>query len=583
VKIGVRGRLIGLSLIFIGVVDFGVGLVLERHLRGRLEDAIDAELHRHGRTLRDIVAVADLHGEPAVIDPVADRLGASMEARVTIIAADGRVLGDSDVATAELALVDNHANRPEIMAALRDGEGTSRRRSSTLGDDLQYVAVRLADGSVARVGLPLRAVDDAVRQQRLVLIAAGVVALLAATLLMVAMWQLMSRDVRAVLAQARRRATRTESGDEPAPGDEFDGLAGSFKAITADLEEALGTLASERNRFEAVVETMDQGVLALDRQNRITMANRAARRLLELPRDVRARPLLELVRAPAMHDLLTAAGEGRGAVAELEHGVAAPRRLRVQANGQPGGGAVVVVQDVTEIRRLETVRRDFVANVSHELRTPIAVIRANAETLASGGLDRPERARVFVEALHRHAERLGALVSDLLDISRIEAGRWEIAPKEVALAAIGRRVVEALSTAAAERQIGLDLHVHEDLQAVADDAALEQVLVNLVSNAIKYTQSGGRVEIGAARLTDGSVRMEVRDDGPGIDPKHGDRIFERFYRVDPGRSRAMGGTGLGLAIVRNLVEAMGGEVGVDPRRPRGSIFWFTLPGLEDAS
>lgn len=575
-KIGIRARLIGLSLIFIGVVDFGVGIVLEQRLRDRLERAIDAELHRHARTLRDIVAVADLRGEPALVDPVADRLGASMEARVTIIAADGRVLGDSQVPTADVPAMDDHAQRPEVLAALRDGEGTTRRRSSTAGDDMQYVAVRLADGSVARVGLPLRDVDDAVSHQRLVLVGAGVVALLAATLLMVAIWQLMSRDLRAVVAQARRRA----SGSEDAPGDELDRLAGSFRAITADLEQALDTLAAERDRFETVLETMEQGVLALDRRGRITMVNRAARRLLELPDEAVGRPLLDVVRAPAMHELLGTAGEGRAAVAELEHGVAAPRRLRLQANGRTGGGAVVVVQDVTEIRRLETVRRDFVANVSHELRTPIAVIRANAETLVTGALDRPERAKVFVEALHRHAERLGRLVGDLLDISRIEAGRWELAPTELSLVAIAQRVVDGLGAAAAEREIALSVHVDDDMVVVADDAALEQVLVNLVGNAIQYTPSGGRVEIGAEVLADGSVRTEVADDGPGIDPKHRDRIFERFYRVDPGRSRDMGGTGLGLAIVRNLVEAMGGEVGVDPRRPRGSIFWFTLPGFE---
>jgi two-component system phosphate regulon sensor histidine kinase PhoR len=582
VKIGIRGRLIGLSLVFIGVVDLGVGVVLEQRLRARLEQSIDAELHRHARTLRDIVAVADLHGEPAVVDPVADRLGASMEARVTIIAPDGRVLGDSQVATADIARMDNHAARPEVVAAVREGEGTTRRRSSTVEDDMQYVAVRLADGSVARVGLPLRDVDEALRLQRVALLVAGAVALLAASLLMVAMWQLMSRDLRAVVAQARRRVARPGSL-EPMRGDELDGLAGSFKAITADLEGALGTLASERNRFETVLETMDQGVVAVDRQGKITMVNRAARRLLELPEEVLARPLLDFVRAPAMHDLVDAAGEGRTAVVELEHGVSAPRRLRVQGNGQAGGGAVLVVQDVTEIRRLETVRRDFVANVSHELRTPIAVIRANAETLASGALDHPERAKVFVDALHRHAERLGSLVSDLLDISRIEAGRWEIAPKEIALAAVTRRTVEGLTSAASEREITLDVRVHEDLKVVADDAALEQVLVNLVANAIKYTQTGGRVELDATPADGGTVRMEVRDDGPGVDPKHRDRIFERFYRVDPGRSRDMGGTGLGLAIVRNLVEAMGGEVGVHPRRPRGSIFWFTLPGSDDAS
>ena len=243
---------------------------------------------------------------------------------------------------------------------------------------------------------------------------------------------------------------------------------------------------------------------------------------------------------------------------------------------------VIVMHDVTELRRLETVRKDFIANVSHELRTPVAVIQANAETLVAGALRDPERARSFLDAISRHAERLGRLVSDLLDISRIEAGKYPLVIEPVDLRVLVDGTIAALGLQAGEKGIALVSRLPGELWVAGDDKALEQVLFNLVSNAIKYTPSGGHVEVDAVvieREGDEAMRLrvEVRDDGPGIDPRHHRRVFERFYRVDPGRARDMGGTGLGLAIVKHLVEAMGGQVGVDARRPHGSIFWFTVP------
>jgi two-component system phosphate regulon sensor histidine kinase PhoR len=239
----------------------------------------------------------------------------------------------------------------------------------------------------------------------------------------------------------------------------------------------------------------------------------------------------------------------------------------------------VVLDDVTEVRRLERVRKDFVANVSHELRTPISVIKANAETLLEGALDDPAAARRFVEGLYRHAERLGRLVGDLLDISRLESGRREMAVEPVALAEVADEVVESLRGEAEAKGVTITSSLPESLELNADAKALEQVFFNLIDNAIKYSPTGSRVELAAVPEST-AVRVEVRDDGPGVDPKHRERIFERFYRVDPGRSREMGGTGLGLSIVKHLVEAMGGELGLEPRRPRGSVFWFRLGAVD---
>ena len=252
------------------------------------------------------------------------------------------------------------------------------------------------------------------------------------------------------------------------------------------------------------------------------------------------------------------------------------RRVRARRATQPGGGTVLVMQDVTTVYRLENIRRDFVANVSHELRTPVSVIQANAETLAAGALTDSATAPVLIEAIHRNAERLGDLIEDLLDLSRLEAGQYHVDIEPVAVGAAALRAVEALERVAAQRGTAIEVAVPGELVALADPGALHQVLVNVVTNAIVHTPERSRVAI-SGRTAGGRVRIEVSDNGPGIPAAQRERVFERFYRIDPGRSRALGGTGLGLSIVKHLVDAMGGKVGVGDNQPRGARFWIELP------
>ena len=560
-KLSVRFKLLVTSLVFITVVDIVVGAFLEHQLRTRLEDTNREQLARQARTLVAAESALDFTAGAQVLDPVADRLGEAMQARVTLIDPSGVVVGDSEVELDRLSSLDNHASRPEVVASHGGEVGISRRTSSTVGVEMLYAAVELPSGSVARVAVPVAEVDDAVSQMRVVLLGAGVVAFFAAGALSLLLPYLLSRGLRQLVRLSG-------SGDEPSDAE--------ATRPAADLERALRSLADERNRLTALLQTMDQGVVAIDDQMRITTVNRAARELLELPRNVRGRLLLDYVRTPAIQELLDAKGEGKQTEAEIEHGVTPRRRLRVQVSRRRGGNRALVFADVTNIRRLETFRRDLVANVSHELRTPIAVIRANAETLADGALEDPKHAKVFVDAMARQAERLGNLVADLLDISRIEAGRYDLVTEPIALDDVCERALANVRDQMQRANIDIDVALPPDCRVLADGVALEQILTNLLENAIRYGGDGRPVEVRAEDAA-GVVRVEVRDDGPGIDPKHRVRIFERFYRADPGRSRAMGGTGLGLSIVRNLVESMGGEVGVLPRRPRGSVFWFTLP------
>jgi two-component system phosphate regulon sensor histidine kinase PhoR len=379
------------------------------------------------------------------------------------------------------------------------------------------------------------------------------------------------RAVREALAPVA--AVVTPEGEAPAKTPRAVGDA-VRKALAANAS-ASTALAAEHSRFEAVLETMAPAVIVLDARRRIEIANRSARTSFGLRDDCENTPLAEAIRSPEVHELVDAIAKAPSAESEAEISML-QRRLRVRGSRLNGGSLVLVADDLTEIRRLERVRRDFVANVSHELRTPVAVIRANAETLLDGGLDSRSIAEPLVGGLVRHAERLARLVGELLDISALEAGQRVFSREEVLVIDLVEEVIAALAPAATQRSTTVVHVVPEDEWIVADPKAVEQILMNFVENAIKYGREAGRVEVGL-RVVDGQTRIEVADDGPGIESQHIRRIFERFYRVDAGRSRESGGTGLGLAIAKHLAEGCGGAVGVDPRRPHGSVFWLALP------
>ncbi len=581
-NLGVRAKFLIVTVLIVVAVDLAAGVYLQWKLRAAQEQGIEVELARQARAVRDLLDVGLGRGAiawtPESIDPIADRLGSSFEDRVTIIGADGTVLGDSELALPEVLTLENHSTRPEVLGAGTDSCGLSRRFSTTVETDMLYCAITFAiadQSGFIRVSTPLSAVDSSVEQLRVILAFGGLLSLGLALGAGLVASRAMYGKVRELMEAARAVAEGDKDRRIPvASTDEFGGLAGSLNRVSEELERTVKELAAERDLFEAVIQSMDEAVLAVDAQRRIIAVNRSARDLLEISADVRGRLLLEAVRIPQLSEALDHAlrGESRSIDVTLES-AGSLRHLMVRATPQgESGGAVLVMHDVTEIRRLETVRRDFVANVSHELRTPVSIIQANTETLLSGALDEPAQARRFLDAVRRNAERLGQLISDLLDISRIEAGKYKIEMRPLSMTSVARSVSKSVSEACRRRGVIFEVDVPADLEIRADPGALEQVLVNLVENAVKYGPDGGHVELVA--IEQGAmIRIEVRDEGPGIAPDHRRRVFERFYRVDPGRSRHMGGTGLGLAIVKNLTEAMGGDVGVEPREPNGSVFW----------
>jgi two-component system phosphate regulon sensor histidine kinase PhoR len=352
----------------------------------------------------------------------------------------------------------------------------------------------------------------------------------------------------------------------------------SWIAGAASTKKSLRSLGVPKRvddgRLEAVLASMDAGVVAVDVEGRIDLVNPAAVGMLGLPSEPQGEPLERLGFGGDLMAMLTGSG-GEDPVLDIQIGSEHTIQARVTRPGPPWG-AVFVLHDISELKRLEAVRRDFVANVSHELRTPVSVIRANSETLLDGALDDEVVAKDFVVAIHRNAERITNLVTDLLDLARIEAGSLGFKANVMDLPSVVERTIASVQSLAVARSVSVVNELDEGVRVFADERAVEQVLTNLIENGVKYGLEQGHVWVRAYR-TVGHVRMEIIDDGAGIDAQHRTRIFERFYRVDKGRSRAEGGTGLGLAIVKHLVNTMGGQVGVEANRPQGSIFWLTLP------
>lgn len=570
-SLGFRGKLFLLAALMIAAVVGPVGFYVEQSVQSSMQARLEQELLRHAKNTGVLL---EHRAGSRDLDAVADRVASATQSEISIFDLQGHPLGSSTLAPLELQQIAQTSSDPEIQRAGAQDRGVDVRVDPQ-GERRLYVAVKVAapeQAVLVRASGSLASVEAALIQLRVAAAVAALAGLVIAAVLLTAVGSQVERALKPVVtsAAAAKGADSTEA--DSAHGD--DGPQ-SLRTVAVDLERTMGGLSTERNRFEAVLQTLEQAVLVLDADEKLITVNRAAYRLLSLPERAVGRSLLEAVRVPRLKAIAAAAAEGGSHHDEFE--LPSGLRVDVRATRHDDEGVVIVAQDITEVRHLERVRRDFVANVSHELRTPISVIRANAETLLDGALDEPKVARKFVEATHRHSDRLGRIVSDLLDISRIEAGRYSLNPANLNVGDVVDQVLDLVESNASEKGIELSVTIEPDLDMYADRKAMEHILINLVSNAFKYTPENGTVEVTAHAPTPNRVRIEVLDDGPGIDPAHRERIFERFFRVDSGRSRDMGGTGLGLSIVKNLVEAQRGEVGVDPRSPTGSIFWFTLP------
>ncbi len=579
-KPGIRTKLFLILVSLVLIVVLSSGLLLAHLLRKNLVSKIETELERHAKATITIIETMPIFEVPRAADQLADRIGEAVASRTTIVLADGTVIGDSQLTPEELKTVENHLDRPEIQSAMRTGYGKSTRMSSTVKVEMLYVAVRFhrptVEGTV-RISRPLHEVDEVIRNYLGILAGVGAVSVLIAVIISAFSSHYISRSLRRLIAYARRVAKgESEERVDVSTSDELGWLARSLNLVSDQLKQQMTEMIAERDRFETVLEGMTEGVIALDENRRVTMINKAGIMLLGLVGQPIGKTMLETIKIPELHELATGLQSGSKATVEFTLPGTGSRKVLARAAARRSGNLVIVMLDVTELRRLENLRRDFVANVSHELRTPVSIMHASAETLLEGAIDDPTVARRFVQTLLKHSKRLSSLISDLLDISKIESGKYELELKAVPVGEALQRIAAEVETHASDQQVTVKVIVDSDSIVRADARALDQILFNLTDNAIKYTPQDGRVELRAS-VKDGVARIEVADNGPGIDKKHHKRLFERFYRVDPGRSREMGSTGLGLAIVKHLVLAMHGEVGMQSNEPQGSLFWFELP------
>lgn len=586
-KFGIRSKLFAAS---IGLILASV-FVFYAYTRARLEQELirtiqdDLEIRANLVSLRAQSAGIPMTREnTAAWDRLADELGNGADARVTFIGLRGEVLGDSHVALEALSRVENHGHRPEVVTALGSDVGTSSRLSTTVNKRMLYVAVPLLDRDtvvgVSRVAVPLTHVEKSMGVLRNVLAVAVVLALALAVLLSSAAAHLASRTVRRLTETARALAKGNLNARSDVEGlDEYAELGRALDTLANNLSASLRELRNERDRLSGILSGMQEGVLFLDHERKVALLNPALREMLLISSDVVGITLAEAVQNADLKELLERASRSTEPLtSEVQIRDLKPRHLLVRATKLEGaeGGVFAVFVDVTEIRRLESVRRDFVANVSHELRTPVTAIRSAAETLQVAAAD-PKAAATFMAIIERNAARLQDLVEDLLDLSRIESQKYSLRPERVDAAEVFAQVIGLFKERASRRNVTIESQVARGVPELwADPKAIEHIVTNLVDNAVKYAGEGAKVRLRAEEAEDG-VMVFVEDNGPGIAKVHLPRLFERFYRVDTGRSRDLGGTGLGLSIVKHLVESMGGSIGVESQEGRGTSFSVTLP------
>lgn len=517
------------------------------------------------------------------------RLGEEIDTRITLIAMDGVVLADSGrTDLLQVARMDNHKERPELAAAARQGWGMSARVSPTLGEPMMYYALRADDQQGRPVGLVRTALATTKVQrsithmQRLI----WLLAVLVNAVVGVVTYAIVARILRPITTLTRA-AEAIAAGDEDHPVtissyDEIGELARSFNRMQQQLRAREQELRASSQRLAVVLGGMLDGVVAVDDRDRVVLANAAAGKMLGfVPAKAEGRPLLESVRNRALNQ---AVAEARVAphVNQLEIQVGTPEKRSISVSsillpGEPTSLVVQVLHDVTELRRLESLRQEFVANVSHELKTPLSSIKAYAETLRNGAINDPANNARFVLRIEEQAERLHQLILDLISLAKIESGQQAFDIVSVGMTEVVRSCFAGCQPVADAKQVKL---VRQDaetsLSVRADEEGVKQILTNLIDNAIKYTPSGGQITV-SWRSENSMVAIDVRDTGVGIAPEFLPRVFERFFRVDKARSRELGGTGLGLSIVKHLSQSFGGSVRVQSELGKGSTFTVTLP------
>jgi len=522
-----------------------------------------------------------------VIDALCKEIGKPSATRITVILPSGTVIGDSNN---DPAGMDNHAMRPEVIEARKGLVGTSIRYSTTLEQKMMYVAIPLTDRenimAVIRTSLPITAIDKTLKSIQVKIALGGLLIALLAAVLSLYVSRRISRPIEKMKEGAEHFARGDLSYRLPETDlEEIGSLADAMNRMAVQLDDRIKMIIKQRNEMEAILSSMEEGVIAFDVDERIISINQAAARIFKLETsDLVNRTVQEAVRNPALQqfvrDALSTSENLRSDITLYHEGERIIHTHSTSLFDSTGhsSGILVVLNDVTQLRQLENIRRDFAANVSHEIKTPLTAIKGFVETLRHSHSEKPEDTERFIGIIDKHVNRLAAIVDDLISLSKIEQDdeKKEIKLQKSPLKNILQAAMSNCREKAEREEITMDLQCEENLSAMIDPNLFEQAVFNLLDNAINYSERQSTVQISVA-VQDAEIIISVQDHGLGISKEHHSRLFERFYRADKARNRKLGGTGLGLAIVKHIAQAHGGRVSVESAIGKGSTFSFYLP------
>ena len=582
---GIRSRIFFIVFVLLTISIAVTYVVSERDLNNTFKQQTLIELEKKANLLVTSVGSISRFDNINAADLFANELGRASNSRVTFIKNDGQVIGDSELDFDEISIIDNHGNRSEVIDALKNGTGWSSRYSSTLNKELLYFAIQDNEDvypNIIRISVPITYIDNITDTLGLSVILLFIVVFIVSIIASGVSANYLYSNIQELATVASNISKgKTISDDIDAlptqRDDEFGTVARSISQLSEDLKNQIQIIAKQRDQFGLVLDDLGEGIIVTNKKGKVVFTNEQASVILNTE-NLFDRNIKEFD-IPALNYLFKRVKNKKRADIEFE--IEINRRttkwvLGSMNQSKTTGQFILVLHDITQLRQLNSMRRDFISNLSHELRTPVSVIRANSETLLDGALEDKKEAKIFSKAILHNAERLTSMVSDLIDLSRIDYGDLKLNIVEVNLDNFIKSFIDSMKSVMKKKDIYIEYQPRHKKNIMADVQALERVMNNLIDNAFKYSPKGSVIEISTI-TNNNHIKINVADQGSGISEIDQEYIFDRFYRTASARASENKGSGLGLAIVKNLINSLNGEVGVSKRPEGGSIFWFTLP------